>query len=234
MHIKNKWCIIILIWSIICMTKAMLIYSCNIYTHIDIWVIYVYVCLWGTEIIWEVQWKHRTTLWQNEFWWFFFFFFFLKHTSFKKSVLTTEVWIKWCFVFTHLKFWFSFLLSDSRGKESCWLRQSSCLSLSLIFFFYVCFSALFVFLSLWLWKWRGAEAQLILVLSSASLSRHPSSSSPSPLPDDSRYSCLYWVDRSSTTVEQCSVVGSVLSGSSWHWRAPLHPVFRFLRHKKSS
>ena len=76
MHIKNKWCIIILIWSIICMTKAMLIYSCNIYTHIDIWVIYVYVCLWVAEIIWEVQWKHRTTLWQNEFWWFFFFFFF--------------------------------------------------------------------------------------------------------------------------------------------------------------
>lgn len=41
MHIKNQWGIIILIWSIICMTKAMLIYLWYIYTHIDVWIIYM-------------------------------------------------------------------------------------------------------------------------------------------------------------------------------------------------
>lgn len=226
MHIKNKWCIIILIWSIICMTKAMLIYSCDIYiyTHIDMWIIYVYACLRGlrlserssqnTEPHYDYEWVSAI---------------FLKHASLKSVRPYNRGVTKMIFLFfTLLNFWFSFFAFKLKRQREL-VTKTWTVQLSLLFPHFFFFSFLMrIFFRPFLLVFdpysENEEEQrhghVLLCL------QPPCPAVPlPPLQDESRCDrFLYWVDGSSTTVEQCSVIGSVSSGSSWHWRVPAAPV----------
>lgn len=83
------------------------------------------------------------------------------------------------------------------------------------------------------WKRGRAEAQHNLIHLQPLGLLLPSLFSQ-PLKGERGYDCLCRVGGPSTTAEQCSNAGSVLTGSSWHWRAPLHHWSKCLCHKKSS
>lgn len=186
-----------------------------VYTHIDIWVIYVHVCLRGLRLS---ERSSQNTEPRDDGMSFSALFSEARQPQ-KSEVLTTEVWLKWCFFF----YTFEFLLSNSRGKESSRTAQLSLLCPH--FFFYVYFYGPF-FVSLWslLWKMRRSrEAQHILARLQPPCPATPLPPPRLPLQDESRCDCLYWVDGSSTTVEQSSVIGSVSTGFSWHCRASLCP-----------
>lgn len=89
-------------------------------------------------------------------------------------------------------FWFSFLLSNSRGKELLTKIWTVLLSLPFAHFlhwriFFLPFWSFILTLNM-----RRSRGTVYFSWSSTSLSRHPSSSSPSPLPDESRCGCFYW------------------------------------------
>ncbi len=73
------------------MTKAMLIYSYDIYTHIEIWVSYVYVCLQSLSL------SDRSSQNTEPH---YGVMISLKHISFRKCVLATEGGLKRYFFFT--------------------------------------------------------------------------------------------------------------------------------------
>lgn len=126
------------------------------------------------------------------------------------------------------------LLSNSRGRHIClpWCKQ---IQFSLAFPPFYVDLAFFPLLvcDLSFWKRGRAEAQHNLIHLQPLGLLLPSLFSQ-PLKGESGYDCLCRADGPSTTAEQCSNAGSVLTGSSWHWRAPLQHWSRCLCHKKSS
>lgn len=140
------------------------------------WIIYVYVCLRGLRL------SERSSQNAEPHYDRMSFGDFSEAHQPQKYVLTTEAWLKWCFFFTLLNFWFSFFVFKLRRQREL-VTKTWTVRLSLLFphfFFLLCVFLPALFVSLWslLWKWGGAEAQAYFSLSSASLSCHPSSSSP--------------------------------------------------------
>lgn len=186
MHIKNKWCIIILIWIIICMTKAMLIYSCDIYiyTHINIWVINVYVYLRGLRL------SDRSSQNTEPHYGRKSFSNFSEAHQLQKSpkMMSLQQRGDWNVIFFYT-FRLAFLLSNSRGKESWWpgCGQSRCFAISSCFLWRTFFFCPFC---LWSLMMGGRRHTIVLVC--------PQPPCPAiyllPVPDESRYHMTVYIE----------------------------------------